>query len=158
MKQFLTSLALKTALVFNVLWEIVKSPFQKETPMPKQPVGHFTVDFPREFPTDSLLHLAGYIRGKENLAIGELMQHGAIITGCAGKLITDEAPPTPIGATREDFGSLSNEAIADRLEQFAKEQSAPRVAGAAPAALPAWLLPMVLQALLRAYQEWQNRK
>lgn len=112
------------------------------------PVEHMEVDFPRKFPSDSIMHFAGLARGTETMTKGEALQHAGIILGCSGKLL-DPAPVGKLGAASaapsEDFSSLSNEDIASRFS----EAAAPK--GDEAEFIPPWMVPLVFEVLRRIF-------
>ena len=78
--------------------EILEAQCPKAGP---QPVGHVTVDFPKELPLHSVGHLIAMFRGAEPRSIPDVLQHAGVILGCAGKLM-ESGQPMPIGAGLQD--------------------------------------------------------
>lgn len=119
------------------------------------PAGHVPVDFPREVPLHSVMHIVGHLRGTEQLGIPELLQHAGVILGCTGAMMI---PGPPEGGTLATSApqALSNEALADELENGFKAAAAPQ--GAEAAAIPPWLIPILFEAAMRIFNEWLNRK
>lgn len=109
-----------------------------------EPVSHVPVDFPRDFPIHSIMHLVGHFRGQESLSTGELLQHVGCIIGCAGKLL--DGSPQPVGAAPENYSDLSDAELADVLESATAPQAD------AAAAIPPWLMPVLLEVLRRLFK------
>lgn len=115
-----------------------------------EPLGHVPVDFPREIPMHSVMHIAGHLRGTETLTVSEGLQHAGVILGCSGKLMESEGP-TPVFATADcpvNPDDCTDEELADCLESACAPQAAGPVG-----AFPAWLIPIVLEVLRRLIEK-----
>lgn len=110
-----------------------------------EPVSHVPVEFPKEFPGHSIMHIVGHVRGTESLTLSQFLQHAGCILGSAGKLM--ESGPTPVGASAEDFSTASNEELASQLESACAPQ-----AGDGAEAIPAWLIPIILEIARRWFK------
>jgi len=122
----------------------------EKTSAKPQPLRHVKVTFPAEFPSDSVLHWISYLRGTETLTTGEMLQHTGVIFGCAGVLLQG-SPPVMESLKKElpkKYAAMSNSELADLLEQGIAPQS-----GAAVAAFPSWLMPILMD-VIRRYFGW----
>lgn len=118
------------------------------------PVEHMEVDFPRKFPSDSIMHMVNLARGTETLTKGQVLQHLGIIAGCSGKLL--DGAPEPVGASAAKQSSariqkLSGEELASELEAAI----APQASSADPAEAFPWalLMPLIMD-VVRRYFGW----
>lgn len=124
-----------------------------------QPVGHNEVTYPREIPTHSVSHIISHFRGQETLSLPDLGQHAATVIGCSCELmksqpVGDSGPDQPHGNPR----TLSNEALADILESECNAVNAPQSSVNPVGAFPAWLIPILIEAAIRIFSEFQKKQ
>jgi hypothetical protein len=104
------------------------------------------VTFPKQLPTESIMYFVALLRGTESPDVPDGLQHAGVIMGCAGAMM--DGSPQPVGAVPESFATASDDKLATELEFLCTV----RGEGDGAAAIPPWLIPVLLDLVRRWFK------